>query len=165
LITHRRLRRSIWWALILTWAAWLTAALTVLLIAFYDVEVVMCTGPIMAVLALIVIILSRVGGHPALALLGLANIAVCLLFFGLVVLLDWSPSEAETPFTVMGFAFTLGTLPWAWQLTRRAPHDINPGECQACGYLLFGLTEPRCPECGSPFDPALLRNIGPPQTS
>jgi len=25
--------------------------------------------------------------------------------------------------------------------------------CQKCGYLLLGLVEPRCPECGTPFDP------------
>lgn len=23
--------------------------------------------------------------------------------------------------------------------------------CESCGYCLYGLTEPRCPECGSPF--------------
>jgi len=24
--------------------------------------------------------------------------------------------------------------------------------CESCGYCLYGLTEPRCPECGTPFD-------------
>lgn len=28
--------------------------------------------------------------------------------------------------------------------------------CLACGYSLIGLTEPRCPECGEPFDASLL---------
>lgn len=28
--------------------------------------------------------------------------------------------------------------------------------CRKCGYLLYGLPEPRCPECGEPFDPARL---------
>ncbi len=27
-----------------------------------------------------------------------------------------------------------------------------PGRCRKCGYRLFGLPEPRCPECGTPFD-------------
>lgn len=27
------------------------------------------------------------------------------------------------------------------------------GHCQKCGYDLTGLPEPRCPECGEPFDP------------
>ena len=28
-----------------------------------------------------------------------------------------------------------------------------PGHCQKCGYNLAGLPEPRCPECGTEFDP------------
>jgi hypothetical protein len=28
--------------------------------------------------------------------------------------------------------------------------------CMRCGYSLRGLTLPRCPECGTPFDPHLL---------
>jgi len=30
----------------------------------------------------------------------------------------------------------------------------QPGRCKVCDYDLRGLPEPRCPECGSPFDPA-----------
>ena len=26
------------------------------------------------------------------------------------------------------------------------------GRCTQCGYMLYGLTEPRCPECGAVFD-------------
>lgn len=28
--------------------------------------------------------------------------------------------------------------------------------CKKCGYNLRGLRDPRCPECGTPFDPNLL---------
>ncbi len=31
-----------------------------------------------------------------------------------------------------------------------------PGTCDSCAYNLRGLTEPRCPACGTPFDPQLL---------
>lgn len=31
--------------------------------------------------------------------------------------------------------------------------------CPTCGYILTGLPEHRCPECGSPFDPDELRRI------
>jgi hypothetical protein len=46
-------------------------------------------------------------------------------------------------------------------MVRRAKHLIegsaNPvPKCEKCGYLLIGLEMPRCPECGMPFDPALL---------
>jgi hypothetical protein len=33
--------------------------------------------------------------------------------------------------------------------------------CAQCGYSLKCLPEPRCPECGSPFDPAILEEPGP----
>ena len=33
--------------------------------------------------------------------------------------------------------------------------------CKQCGYWLIGLTEPRCPECGTPFDPELLKRLRP----
>ena len=39
------------------------------------------------------------------------------------------------------------------------PKQRNPWICVQCGYLLRGLTEPRCPECGTPFDPKLLGGL------
>ena len=40
-----------------------------------------------------------------------------------------------------------------WQLLSLRLHKglPAPGQCPACGYNLFGLTEQRCPECGRPF--------------
>jgi hypothetical protein len=32
----------------------------------------------------------------------------------------------------------------------------GPPHCRNCDYNLKGLTEPRCPECGTPFPPSLL---------
>lgn len=31
--------------------------------------------------------------------------------------------------------------------------------CEKCGYFLIRLTAPRCPECGTPFDPAKLGQL------
>lgn len=44
----------------------------------------------------------------------------------------------------------LVTVPTAvlFRFDRRMP----PGHCQRCGYNLQGLTEPRCPECGTGFE-------------
>lgn len=43
-------------------------------------------------------------------------------------------------------------------LTRRTRRvgQPPPDECHNCGYSLKGLTEPRCPECGAPFDRSRL---------
>ena len=42
----------------------------------------------------------------------------------------------------------------------RYPHGFEPvGHCQGCGYNLTALTEPRCPECGKPFDAKRLADI------
>ncbi len=32
--------------------------------------------------------------------------------------------------------------------------------CRECGYLLIGLPEPRCPECGTPFDSDKVGRVG-----
>lgn len=39
-----------------------------------------------------------------------------------------------------------------------------PAHCTGCGYNLLGLAEPRCPECGLPFDPA-EQTAGDPESS
>ena len=41
-----------------------------------------------------------------------------------------------------------------WKNRSRSP--AIPGSCPKCGYDLTGLREPRCPECGTTFDPSLL---------
>jgi hypothetical protein len=66
---------------------------------------------------------------------------------------------------VLGFAvpFLLAALVYSWLLRRRIRHDVRQyllglgcKVCLHCGYDLRGQTQPRCPECGSPFDPGLL---------
>jgi hypothetical protein len=71
-------------------------------------------------------------------------------------LLDWKPTSfvylLVLLVAVYASAFALITQ-YLSQRFRRAP-DLS--HCHECGYLLKGLTVARCPECGTPFDPALL---------
>jgi len=59
-------------------------------------------------------------------------------------------------FLMLGGAqyFCVGRL-ILWLRKRRKVHDLLPS-CRSCGYCLRGLTEPRCPECGTPFSPDLI---------
>jgi len=43
---------------------------------------------------------------------------------------------------------------------RREREEFVP-RCAKCGYNLTGLTENRCPECGTPFDPDALKGAAP----
>jgi len=53
------------------------------------------------------------------------------------------------------FWFTLVTLPLIFSFIRgplRRRKRRRLGQCLYCGYSLYGLTDPRCPECATQFD-------------
>lgn len=58
-----------------------------------------------------------------------------------------------------------GLMAWVryWQLDRRRKRP-SP-KCPNCGYLLYGLPENRCPECGQTFDPTMLGGLTPPSNA
>ncbi len=49
-------------------------------------------------------------------------------------------------------ASLIGVIAYA-VLTRRfgRPHVDGHSHCRRCDYILYGLTQPRCPECGEPI--------------
>ena len=54
------------------------------------------------------------------------------------------------PSTMTALAVTLSVaacLGWLMLWLSPAHHD-NETRCRQCGYILRGITEPRCPECG-----------------
>ena len=55
------------------------------------------------------------------------------------------------PAFMFGSSFLIVTRP-----IRRRRKRERLGLCLQCGYNLRGLTEPRCPECNTPFDEQLL---------
>ena len=141
------------WTAVLSWVACLVACL---LITFYDVESVMVTGPIICGLGIVIVVAGAHRSYRWAIALGVAHICIALLFFGLVLTLGWSPRDAETPFAVMGYAYLCLSGLLTIKVWRSRPMTWQPWECQSCGYPLYGLTEPRCPECGTSFDMAVV---------
>ena len=90
--------------LVLLIVAWSVCAGAWLAVVTYDVESVLVTGPVIAALG---VTLSVVGlraprRSALLPVIGAAHLAICLLCFGLVQWLSWSPREALIPFGVLG---------------------------------------------------------------
>ena len=72
-----------------------------------------------------------------------------------ILLPDWNAIKSYA-FLVL---LTVGVAAAVHQLVdvrRRSANSRTRMRCVSCGYLLFGLTEPRCPECGRGFSPELL---------
>jgi hypothetical protein len=88
--------------------------------------------------------------------LGAAHCALYLLLFALVVIANLGPREARLPFLSIGGLYLAVVAPLSLRAWRHGPEKQHPMMCIKCGYLLYGLTKPRCPECGTLFDPELL---------
>ncbi len=68
----------------------------------------------------------------------------------------WMITAAATAILTV-FIVTTGSLSVQAALAVIALQDDR--RCQHCGYFLIGLTLPRCPECGTEFDPAKLAQL------
>jgi hypothetical protein len=132
------------------------------LLIFLDTETVVGSGPVILLVGLVLMIVGAVQRRLLSALIGAGHCGVCLLFFTLVAVFDWSPSGAHVPFLIMGILYVVAITPLTVLAWRKPPHARPPWECQVCGYLLYGLSEPRCPECGTEFDPSRLAGLTPP---
>ena len=71
-----------------------------------------------------------------------------LIAAAFVVSARWFLALFIVPLCVVFLSVAVPTL-LAWRFW---PKPVKPGHCR-CGYNLTGLTEPRCPECGQPFEP------------
>jgi len=98
--------RALRWFVII---AWLVCVIALGLIVNVDVETVIVTGPLIAILGLMVLLRGLLDRRSAFAIIGAAHIGICLLFVTLVNVWNWSPADATKPFTLMGMAHVLGT--------------------------------------------------------
>ncbi len=69
-----------------------------------------------------------------------------------------SPLEAMLLVLCFVGAALAGCLACCWvvgEVFRRWRRPDRSGLCETCGYDLYGLPQPRCPECGTAFRPDL----------
>src|SRR5512133_3736269 len=122
----------------------LLACVAAWFVMFLEVETVVVSGPILFLVGVVIIIGSRRLSFRLGVLIGVAQVLIVLLFDGLVIVLNWGPSAAEKPFRIMGAIYVLILFPVSLRAWDRVPRGYKPGECEGCGYLLYGLREPRC---------------------
>ena len=81
---------------------------------------------------------------------------IFLSWLGLFLLPDFFDSGAAVAYsTIAAIAVLCGATLLAameYRLCTRRLRRIDGSHCFHCGYNLTGLTEPRCPECGTPFE-------------
>lgn len=69
-------------------------------------------------------------------------------------------------YTIFGLAaLASGVVTFSLAMMISPPHDgpDAPRYCGGCGYNLTRISQPRCPECGSPLGDVGVRNIPPEQ--
>lgn len=85
----------------------LTCVVGVALIYGVDVESVVGTGPVLFAVGLLTLLAGLYARNRVAVAVGAGHCGICLLFFGLVNLLEWRPDDAHFPFLVMGAVYTL----------------------------------------------------------
>jgi hypothetical protein len=149
----RRSGRLAAWTLGMLWAASGVCVIAILAVATLGAESVVVCGPIIGTLGSVLIALGGFARYRWAMVLGASHIGICVVFVAMVNLARLSPRSAYVPFLVVGLPYVVGQAVATVAAVRRMPREEQPWVCEGCGYLLVGLSEPRCPECGREFDP------------
>lgn len=130
---------------------------------FKSIGTAILLGLLDGLLGLLLVIVGLVGRYRWAWSLGLAHFGLPWVMYALVWSARMGPLRAKPAFLWADALFLAAVAPLsiiAWHRGSAIGRPKAPGFCQACGYVLHGLTEPRCPECGTPFDPRLLVQAG-----
>ena len=94
-------------------------------VIWIQVESVLFTGPLLLAIGAALAVFAGLARDVPAVILGAAHCAVCVLFFGLVNMLHWSPDDARVPFLVMGAVYSgVAGVASAMMLVRRWPRAV-----------------------------------------
>lgn len=124
--------------------------------ALIEIESIVISGLWLLLFGLLMTVFGLRRGQYRVAYLGLAHLIFPCLIASLIAVMRWSPNEAMVPVPLICAPYVVSAIGVTVRVIRRLPQPYDPNRCEKCGYLLFGLPTPRCPECGTPFDPTRL---------
>ena len=91
----------------------------------YDIESILGSGPIFAVMGLLIGGIGfRTHNHPA-AWYGISAVAFALLIVFLINFNEWGPAEAERPVTILSVGYGLVACPVTWWLVYGRTSTVN----------------------------------------
>ena len=93
--------------------ALVVCALAWCLLVFVKVESVLLTGPALLTLGVLLVIGGALTGNARSLRFGVGHVSICVLFFLLVNLLEWAPSDSEQPFALLGGLYACAAVGWA----------------------------------------------------
>lgn len=126
-------------------------AIGLALMIFLDVESVMGSGPVTLFYGAGLLVISGICRHWFALVIASSYVFIPILFTMLVLMFNWSPDDAEVPFSIMGGIYFFLLLVSSIIAIVYSPKAFGADQCQRCGYPLIGLTSRHCPECGSGF--------------
>jgi len=122
------------------------------------------SGPVILAFGMLLVRYGNNTSYPGASKIGVFQCLSCLMF----IILSWLTSKSYDMTLLLCFLiivyliilFVASMLAW---VNHPWLSKYKRFECQHCGYLLFGLKTPRCPECGTEFDPSLLKTFPNPE--
>ncbi|MHC4443513.1 MAG: hypothetical protein ACYTBZ_13280 [Planctomycetota bacterium] len=117
-------------------------------------------GSVIIISAIVLIIAGRRIGYTGAWRLGIFQCVACLVIASLSWLTIFNLNLVIMQITLVMACFIVHFIASLLVWKNHPWLSIHKRfECKQCGYLLFGLITPRCPECGTKFNPALLEMV------
>ena len=144
-------------AAVLVTVTWSLAIAALILVWTTEIESIVISGPILFVVAVVALIFAAVARARLFIIAAAVETIVPVAIFLMIYLAELSPGRSYVPVTLIALGYLGGLAPLGLIAWRTRDVTVELWRCTQCGYALIGLSSARCPECGTPFDPAVVQ--------